>query len=104
MSRRRNNDTQYIITAVLPSTGQNIIVRVDTLEQGADVINDSLFNGFEVFTRNMLSNWLYYPSKRNGRLSDNIDIQKTTIVGERNDVDNNKYINQLQALNHSIVA
>ena len=104
MSRRRNNDTQYIITAIVPSTGENIIVQVDTLEQGADAMNYNLFNGFEVFTRNMLSNWLYYPNKRNGRLSENIDIRKTTIVAERNDLDNNIYINQLQTLNQSIIA
>ena len=62
MPRRRNHNIYFNIE-VNSHLGNETIEYIDNLQQVTDILNNKYFNGFNVITRTMVSNWIHYPDK-----------------------------------------
>ena len=79
---RRNNNIFYSVECDTPNGEFIKIDDIDNLAQIAIMINIKFFNSFEVVSRSMVSNWLYYPDTPRKRYAMDFKIYKY----ERDDI------------------
>jgi len=75
---RRNNNTHYILS-VRTTAGKDKYEELDNLQQIADTINHNYFSGFEVVSRSMVNNWLYYPNQLRRAYADRFTIEQIQV-------------------------
>lgn len=73
---RRNNNIFYSVECDTPNGKFVKIDEINNLAQIAIMINKRFFNSFEVVSRSMVSNWLYYPDTPRKRYAMDFKIYK----------------------------
>tara|TARA_R110000787_G_scaffold98055_2_gene201997 strand:+ start:29 stop:292 length:264 start_codon:yes stop_codon:yes gene_type:complete len=77
--RQRNNNISYTLTIQTP---YGVIENKDGLKNINDIalwINTAYFNGFEVVSRAMVSNWIYMPDKSKREFAQRFQIKRTEV-------------------------
>ena len=74
--RSRNNNIFYSIEVDCPNGDNQFFHKITNLKQVADVINKKFFNSFDVVSRAMVNNWLYYPDQPRRAFANNFKIAK----------------------------
>ena len=67
--RRRDNNYTYQLWVENPNGESELFADINTLTEIVDIINQEYFSGFAVITRNMVSNWIYYPARNRGDIA-----------------------------------
>ena len=80
MPRQRNNNIQYAIEVDTPKGECMRFEGICNLDRVAKTLNVNLFNGFEVVSRAMVSNWFYYPDQPRRNFASNISITKYELM------------------------
>ena len=75
-SRHRNNKVNYSIEVSTPTGDTIFLNNLANLNDIAVEINAKFFNSFEVVSRAMVNNWLYYPTQHRGRIGERFLIKK----------------------------
>lgn len=76
--RQRNNKISYELTIQTPYGVVESQDGFKNIEEIAIWINTAYFNGFEVITRSMVSNWIYMPNKHKREYAQRFNIKKQT--------------------------
>lgn len=76
MSRQRNNNIAYSVECDTPNGDFKKIDGIINLDKVAEAINREFFNNFEVVSRPMVNNWLYYPNTPRRPYATNFNIVK----------------------------
>tara|TARA_Y100000593_G_C4271778_1_gene317755 strand:- start:188 stop:430 length:243 start_codon:yes stop_codon:yes gene_type:complete len=79
MCRQRNNKIAYSIEVDTPDGEFKKFDNIPNLDMVAHTINKAFFNNFEVVSRPMVSNWLYYPQTPRRNYATNFNIVKYQI-------------------------
>jgi len=74
--RQRNNNYVYDLDVVVPNGHKDTITDLVNLVDIAKAINKTYFNGFNVVSRSMVNNWLYYPDQPRRAYAENFTIHK----------------------------
>jgi len=77
MRQRHSNET-YSLSVKTPQGKMIEFKDLYNLEHIANTINMTFFSGFDVVSRPMVSNWLYYPERSRRLFATNFDIRKIT--------------------------
>ena len=74
--RQRNNKISYSITIQTPLGDIETQDGLKNIEDIALWINTAYFNGFEVVSRSMVSNWIYMPDKSKRNFAHRFNIER----------------------------
>jgi len=74
--RQRNNEFLYELSVNLPVGGVEHKSNIQNLQDIADYINTAYFNGFEVVSRSMVSNWIYAPDNQRRAFANRFNIKR----------------------------
>ncbi len=74
--RQRNNQYTYEVEVSTPLGEIETLTDMKNLEDIALYINTAYFNGFEVVSRSMVSNWIYMPNKSKRQFANRFNIKK----------------------------
>jgi len=74
--RQRNNNISYLVEVNTPVGEIEHIEDIKNLEDIALYINTTYFNGFEVVSRAMVSNWLYLPDNKRRSFAQRFNIKR----------------------------
>ncbi len=74
--RQRNNEYLYELSVNLPVGGVEYKSNIQNLQDIADYINTAYFNGFEVVSRSMVSNWIYAPDNTRRAFAHRFNIKR----------------------------
>ena len=73
---RRNNNVSYSLEVMTPNGRTIQINNLNTLDKIATKINCNFFNSFDVVSRAMVNNWLFYPNQPRRSFANNFTIKK----------------------------
>ena len=76
MVRQRNNTIKYAVEIDTPNGEFKRIEGIKNLGDIANKLNVMYFDGFEVVSRPMVSNWLYYPDRCRRSFAERFNIIK----------------------------
>jgi len=76
MVRQRNNTIKYAVEIDTPNGEFKRIDGIKNLGDIANKLNVMYFDGFEVVSRPMVSNWLYYPDRCRRSFAERFNIIK----------------------------
>ena len=76
--RRRDNNVGYELDVLTPEKKIDYYTDIHNLERLSALINVNYFSGFNVVSRNMVNNWIYYPDKPRREFGDRFTIRKIT--------------------------
>tara|TARA_R110002153_G_scaffold139065_5_gene289712 strand:- start:120 stop:371 length:252 start_codon:yes stop_codon:yes gene_type:complete len=74
--QRRNNSISYTIEVSTPTGDMIYVDNIPNLNEVAMNINKKFFNSFDVVSRAMVNNWLYYPQQPRRAFANNFNIRK----------------------------
>ena len=80
MARCRNNNIFYSIEVDMPLGETKFFNKINNLQQVATTINKNFFNCFDVVSRAMVNNWLYYQDQPRRAFANNFKIAKYSLT------------------------
>ena len=76
MPRQRDNTIKYAVEVDAPNGTLTRFDGINNLNDIAKKLNVMYFDGFEVVSRPMVSNWLYYPDRCRRSFANRFNITK----------------------------